>query len=50
MYNAGRVGFSTVSKVVVEVCDAIIAEFEYEVLKTPANADGWKEVAHQLEQ
>ena len=50
MHNAWRVVFSTVRKDVVKVCEAIITEFQDEVMETPANEDEWKEVAWWFQQ
>ncbi len=50
MHNAWRVGLSTVGKVVMEVCEAIIAEFQAEVLVAPRNAEEWRAVARRFEE
>ena len=44
-----RVGFSTVSKIIVEVFGAIITEFEPEVLQTLSTVQEWQAVAQCFE-
>ena len=50
MHDAWRVGLSTVGKVMMEVCEAIIAEFQDEVLMAPRNAAEWGAVARRFEE
>ena len=50
MHNDWILGYSSVFKVVFKVCNAIIAEFQDEVLETPANEDEWKLVARHFKQ
>jgi hypothetical protein len=39
------VGNNTVSKVVKRVCEAIIAEYQQELIRTPQTSDEWRQVA-----
>ncbi len=50
MHIAWRVGYSTIGKVVMAVCEAIIAEFEDEVLRIPRDAADWRAVARRFEE
>ena len=45
MHKARRVGLSTVGKVIMEVFEAIIAEFQDDVLTAPRNNAEWRAVA-----
>ena len=38
-HNSWQVGYSGIGNIISKVCEAIIEEFEDEVLKTPRNAD-----------
>ena len=40
-----RVAHNTISSVVRDVCEAIIAEFAEEMIPTPSTAEGWKKIA-----
>jgi hypothetical protein len=40
-----RVGKTTIVKLVPEVCQAIISEYQEEVCRTPRNSDDWRKVA-----
>ena len=51
MHNAWRVGFSTLGKVVMRICEAIIAEFHDKVLKMEPTSllrhTGWQALQDQ---
>jgi len=42
---AFRVASNTISSFVPEVCEAILAEYQEEVISTPSTPEGWKEIA-----
>ena len=43
-----RVAHNTISKVVRQVCDAIVAEFSEELIHCPSTSDEWKNIAKQF--
>ena len=45
---AFRVGYTTVSQIIRQVCEAIVEEYMDEVIKTPATPEEWKQVADRF--
>jgi hypothetical protein len=43
-----RVAHNTISNVVAEVCEAIIAEYAEDVIDTPTEEDKWRNIARQF--
>ena len=44
------VAHNTISNIIVEVCEAILAEYADEVISIPSTPEGWQEIAQKFSQ